>query len=85
MLSTLLSLCYLTPFTLMKNSSQDPRCIMHQKLYYVNRNEPNWVYAMFPIFTFLVETHLGEVDTHAARQRFRGERRAWKHAPGGLE
>ena len=32
----------------------------------------------------LVETHLGEVDTHAARERFRGQRRAWEQAPGGL-
>jgi Domain of unknown function (DUF4037)/Polymerase beta, Nucleotidyltransferase len=32
----------------------------------------------------LVETHLGEVDTHAARERFRGQRRVWEHAPGGL-
>ncbi len=32
----------------------------------------------------LVETHLGEVDTHAARDRFRGQRRAWEHAPAGL-
>ncbi len=32
----------------------------------------------------LVETHLGEVDTHAARERFRGQRRAWEHAPDGL-
>ena len=32
----------------------------------------------------LVETHLGEVDTHAARERFRGRRRAGEHAPGGL-
>lgn len=32
----------------------------------------------------LVETHLGEVDTHAARQRFRQQRRAGEHAPGGL-
>jgi hypothetical protein len=32
----------------------------------------------------LVETHLGGVDTHAARERFRGQRRAWGHAPEGL-
>ena len=32
----------------------------------------------------LVETHLGEVDTQAARERFRGQRRAWEQAPGGL-
>ncbi len=32
----------------------------------------------------LVETHLGEVDTHAARERFRGQRRAWEHAPDSL-
>ncbi len=32
----------------------------------------------------LVETQMGEVDTHAARERFRGRRRAWEHAPGGL-
>ena len=32
----------------------------------------------------LVETHLGEVDTQAARERFRGQRRAWEHAPDGL-
>jgi len=32
----------------------------------------------------LVETHLGEVDTHAARERLRGQRRAWEHAPDGL-
>jgi hypothetical protein len=33
----------------------------------------------------LVETHLGEVDTQAARERFRGQRRVWEHAPDGLE
>ena len=33
----------------------------------------------------LVETHLGEVDTHAPRKRFRGQRQAGEHAPGGLE
>ncbi len=32
----------------------------------------------------LVETQLGEVDTQAARERFRGQRRAWEHAPDGL-
>jgi hypothetical protein len=32
----------------------------------------------------LVETHLGEVDTHAARERFRGQHRVWELAPGGL-
>ncbi len=32
----------------------------------------------------LVETHLDEVDTQAARERFRGQRRAWEHAPDGL-
>jgi hypothetical protein len=32
----------------------------------------------------LVDTHLGEVDTHTARERFQGERRAWEHAPEGL-
>ena len=32
----------------------------------------------------LVETQLGEVDTQAARQRFRAQRRAWQHAPDGL-
>ncbi len=32
----------------------------------------------------LVETHLGEVDTQAARGRFRGQRRAWEHTPDGL-
>jgi hypothetical protein len=32
----------------------------------------------------LVDTHLGEVDTHAARARFRGQRRAGEHAPEGL-
>ncbi len=32
----------------------------------------------------LVETHLGEVDTQAARERLRGQRRAWEHAPDGL-
>ncbi len=32
----------------------------------------------------LVETHLGEVDTQAARERFRGQRRAWEHTPDGL-
>src|SRR6266496_583521 len=32
----------------------------------------------------LVETHLGEVDTHTARKRFRGQRRAGEHAPDGL-
>jgi len=31
----------------------------------------------------LVETHLGEVDTRAARERFQG-RRAGEHAPDGL-
>jgi hypothetical protein len=29
----------------------------------------------------LVETHLGEVDTHAAHERFRGQRRVGKRAP----
>jgi len=33
----------------------------------------------------LVETHMGEVDTRAARERFRRQRRAWEHAPDGLE
>ena len=32
----------------------------------------------------LVDTHLGEVDTHAACERFREERRAWEHPPEGL-
>ena len=32
----------------------------------------------------LVETHLGEVDTRAARERFRMPRRTGEHAPGGL-
>jgi hypothetical protein len=32
----------------------------------------------------LVETHLGEVDTHTARERFRMPRRTGEHAPGGL-
>jgi hypothetical protein len=32
----------------------------------------------------LAETHLGEVDIHAAHQRFRGQRRAGEHAPGDL-
>src|SRR6266849_5789648 len=32
----------------------------------------------------LVETRMGEVDTHAARERFRGQRRAGEHVPDGL-
>jgi len=32
----------------------------------------------------LVEIHLGVVDTTPARERFRGQRRAWEHAPDGL-
>ncbi len=32
----------------------------------------------------LVEIHLGEVDIHAARERFRGQRRKWERAPDGL-
>src|SRR5260370_31582572 len=32
----------------------------------------------------LVETRMGEVDTHAARERFRGQRRAGEHAPDSL-
>lgn len=32
----------------------------------------------------LVETHLGEVDTHTACERFRGQRRAGEYAPDGL-
>jgi hypothetical protein len=33
----------------------------------------------------LVETHLGEVDTHAAHERFRGQRRLGKRAPESLK
>jgi hypothetical protein len=33
----------------------------------------------------LVETHPGEVDTHAAHERFRGQRRVGKRAPESLE
>jgi hypothetical protein len=32
----------------------------------------------------LVDAHLGEVDTHAARERFRVQRRTGEHAPDGL-
>lgn len=31
----------------------------------------------------LLETHLGEVDTHAARERFRGQRRLGKRESDG--
>lgn len=32
----------------------------------------------------LVETHLSEVDTISARERFRAQRQSWEHAPEGF-